>query len=87
MVLCIVTSSKLKSAFILCLGAVVSGCATALVSPTREVATERTAPEPRLTARELYRLAANYQAEPQQFHLLKEIADICNKNNEILVIR
>ena len=86
MVLCIVTSSKLKSAFILCLGAVVSGCATAPVSPTREVATERTAPEPRLTARELYSLAANYQAEPQQFHLLKAAEQALTEQDYLLAL-
>jgi len=86
MVLCIVTSSKLKSAFILCLSAVVAGCATAPVSPTREVVTETKAPEPQVTARDLYRLAANYQAEPQQFHLLKAAEQALDEQDYLLAL-
>ncbi|HSG53663.1 MAG TPA: penicillin-binding protein activator [Rheinheimera sp.] len=80
------TSSKLKSAFILCLSAVVAGCATAPVSPTREVVTETKAPERQLTARDLYRLAANYQAEPQQFHLLKAAEQAVNEQDYLLAL-
>ena len=86
MVLCIVTSSKLKSALILCLSAVVAGCATAPVTPSREVVTEQTVPEPQLTARDLYRLAANYQAEPQQFHLLKAAEQALAEQDYLLAL-
>jgi uncharacterized protein len=73
MVLCIVTSSKLKPVLFLCLGGVLAGCAqspTAPVQPVLPTRAETKTTEQKQTARELYRLAANYQAEPQHYRLL-----------------
>lgn len=74
MVLCIVTSSKLKPVLILCVGSLLASCAQSPPSSKTEPepATE-SRPQDEIkvdTARQLYQLAANYQAEPQHYHLL-----------------
>ena len=73
MVLCIVTSSKLKPVLFLCVGSLLASCAQSPQSSKTEPTTT-SQPEqgvPADTARQLYQLAANYQAEPQHYHLLK----------------
>ena len=76
MVLCIVTSSKLKPLLFLCAAGVLSSCAQSpqqrpadTVSQSEEPAKDTA--QPGVAARQLYQLAANYQAEPQHYHLLK----------------
>lgn len=75
MVLRIVTSSKLKPLLFIGLCTVLAGCAQSPVKPplsgqptTADKTEQQTAAVP---ARQLFRLAANYQAEPQHYHLLK----------------
>lgn len=89
MVLRIVTSSKLKPVLFLCFGSLVAGCASGPVSvPLQEVkpSSEVTEPKPQLSARELYRLAANYQAEPQQHHLLKAASQALQEQDYLLAL-
>jgi outer membrane PBP1 activator LpoA protein len=76
MVLCIVTSSKLKPLLFLCAAGVLSSCAQSpqqrpvdTVFQSEEPAKDTA--QPGVAARQLYQLAANYQAEPQHYHLLK----------------
>jgi outer membrane PBP1 activator LpoA protein len=89
MVLRIVTSSKLKPVLFLCFGSLVAGCASGPVSvPQQEVkpSSKVTEAKPQLSARELYRLAANYQAEPQQHHLLKAASQALQEQDYLLAL-
>ncbi|WP_231732042.1 penicillin-binding protein activator [Rheinheimera sp. EpRS3] len=70
------TSSKLKPLLFLCAAGVLSSCAQSpqqrpadTVSQSEEPAKDTA--QPGVAARQLYQLAANYQAEPQHYHLLK----------------
>lgn len=73
MVLCIVTSSKLKPALFLCFSSLLASCAQSPQSSKPVTAEQRPVQTETRTvsARQLYRLAENYQAEPQHYHLLK----------------
>lgn len=76
MVLCIVTSSKLKPLLFLCAAGVLSSCAQGpqqrqTDTPLRSEAAADGEVKTSVAARQLYQLAANYQAEPQHYHLLK----------------
>jgi uncharacterized protein len=89
MVLCIVTSSKLKPVLFLCLGAVLNGCAQSplqpdTVAPPAREETKATAQQQ--SARELYRLAANYQAEPQHYRLLKAARQALAEQDYLLAL-
>jgi len=89
MVLRIVTSSKLKPLLFLCLGGVLASCAQSPTAPDipmlpTEVKTPAT--EQKQSARELYRLAANYQAEPQHYHLLKAAKQALAEQDYLLAL-
>lgn len=76
MVLCIVTSSKLKPLLFLCAAGVLSSCAQSpqqrqTDTPLRSETVAEGEVKTGVAARQLYQLAANYQAEPQHYHLLK----------------
>ena len=89
MVLCIVTSSKFKPALFLCLSGILAGCAqgplTAPQSPVDTTAVSKTDDQP-YSARELYQLARNYQAEPQQYHLLKAARQALAEQDYLLAL-
>lgn len=89
MVLCIVTSSKLKPALFLCLSGILAGCASGPVTPPLKAppspTVSRETPK-QLSARELYRLAANYQAEPQHYHLLKAAEQALQEQDYLLAL-
>ncbi|MDX1392493.1 MAG: penicillin-binding protein activator, partial [Rheinheimera sp.] len=83
------TSSKLKPVLFLCFASLVAGCASGPVSvPQQEVkpSSKVTEAKPQLSARELYRLAANYQAEPQQHHLLKAASQALQEQDYLLAL-
>lgn len=91
MVLCIVTSSKLKPLLFICAAGVLSSCAQ---SPEQrpadpvfksETTTEDSA-ESATAARELYQLAANYQAEPQHYLLLKAARQALAEKDDLLAL-
>jgi len=75
MVLCIVTSSKLKPVLFICLGGLLTSCAQGPVKPPLTESlpvTSAATPQPQqLSAREMYQLAGNYQQVSQQEHLIK----------------
>ena len=76
MVLCIVTSSKLKPLLFLCAAGLLSSCAQSPQQRPADTALKSEEPakeavKPSVAARQMYQLAANYQAEPQHYHLLK----------------
>ena len=76
MVLRIVTSSKLKPLIFLSLSGLLISCAQQPYTPSVPATTVKdeaaaTADADTLSGRQLYQLAANYQAEPQHYHLLK----------------
>ena len=76
MVLCIVTSSKLKPLLLLCAGSLLAACATGPANisssaPEQTVRSDSDSKAPELTARQLYQQAASYQGEAQHYHLLQ----------------
>lgn len=89
MVLCIVTSSKFKPALFLCLSGILAGCAqgpaTAPRSSVDTPAVNKTDEQP-YSARELYQLARNYQAEPQHYHLLKAASQALAEEDYLLAL-
>ena len=89
MVLCIVTSSKFKPALFLCLSGILAGCAqgpaTAPRSSIDTPAVSKTDDQP-YSARELYQLARNYQAEPQHYHLLKAARQALAEEDYLLAL-
>ena len=87
MVLCIVTSSKLKPALFLCLTGLLSSCAQSPQAPaplTPEKPTEQPVTDRQLDARSMYQLAANYSAVQQQEYLL-QIADQALQEQDYLL--
>ncbi|WP_245728382.1 penicillin-binding protein activator [Rheinheimera pacifica] len=70
------TSSKLKPLLFLCAAGVISSCAQSpqqrqTDTPLRSETVAEGEVKTGVAARQLYQLAANYQAEPQHYHLLK----------------
>lgn len=89
MVLCIVTSSKLKPALFLCLSSILVGCAQGPVTAPTVQPDEQPTAKPELTkysARELYQLAGNYQAEPQHYHLLQAARQALAEQDYLLAL-
>ncbi len=89
MVLRIVTSSKLKPLIFICLGSVLTGCAQGPVQtqvPAADAAPIVKTGQPAVSARELFRLAANYQAEPQHYHLLKAARQALAEQDYLLAL-
>lgn len=89
MVLRIVTSSKLKTVLFFCLSGAIISCTqgpikTSPAKPEAVKAAEKGAKQ--LSARELYKLAANYQAEPQQYHLLKAAKQAIAEQDYLLAL-
>ncbi|MBU1308687.1 MAG: penicillin-binding protein activator [Gammaproteobacteria bacterium] len=75
MVLCIVTSSKLKPLLFLCISSLLLSCASGPkhtpTSAPQQTGQGDSSTEPQVSARVLYAQAGRYEGEAQHYHLLK----------------